>query len=69
VGENAYYGSPNPTPYQAVSWWMNSPGHRANILNPDLSELGVGVVQGNPSPYSYPSTGTFVQNFGYCINY
>jgi hypothetical protein len=24
--------------------WMNSPGHRANILNPQLTALGVGVV-------------------------
>lgn len=26
---------------------MNSPGHRANILNPELSEIGIGVVTGS----------------------
>jgi uncharacterized protein YkwD len=30
-----------------VDGWMTSPGHRANILNPDYTHLGVGVsVQG-----------------------
>lgn len=32
----------NPTPEGVVEGWMNSPGHRANILNPDLQEIGVG---------------------------
>jgi uncharacterized protein YkwD len=27
----------------AVSGWMNSPGHRANILQPIFNETGVGV--------------------------
>lgn len=27
-----------------MDWWMNSPGHRANILNPDFTEVGVSVV-------------------------
>ena len=26
--------------------WMNSPGHRANILNTTFTHLGVGVVEG-----------------------
>jgi uncharacterized protein YkwD len=30
------------TPEAAVQAWMNSPGHRANILNPKLQEIGVG---------------------------
>lgn len=29
-----------------VSAWMNSPMHRKNILNPDYTEMGVGVVKG-----------------------
>jgi uncharacterized protein YkwD len=28
---------------QSVSWWMNSPGHRANILNPDFTHTGIGI--------------------------
>ncbi|MDO5498935.1 MAG: CAP domain-containing protein [Propionibacteriaceae bacterium] len=30
------------TPERTVEMWMNSPGHRANILNPNLTQLGVG---------------------------
>jgi len=29
------------TPEQVVSSWMNSSGHRANILNPNLKEIGI----------------------------
>jgi uncharacterized protein YkwD len=29
-----------------VDGWMNSPGHRANILNPDFDRGGVGVAIG-----------------------
>ncbi len=29
-----------------VSAWMNSPFHRANILNPDYTDMGIGVVKG-----------------------
>ncbi|HZH26824.1 MAG TPA: CAP domain-containing protein [Azospirillaceae bacterium] len=29
---------------EAVQGWMDSPGHRANILKPDLSHLGVGMA-------------------------
>jgi uncharacterized protein YkwD len=25
--------------------WMNSPGHRDNILNPDFTEIGIGIEQ------------------------
>ncbi|NEP07952.1 MAG: CAP domain-containing protein, partial [Okeania sp. SIO4D6] len=30
------------TPEAVVEGWMNSPGHRANILDPNLQEIGVG---------------------------
>jgi uncharacterized protein YkwD len=29
---------------RAVDGWMNSPGHRANILNPDYTFAGIGVA-------------------------
>lgn len=42
-GENIAYGQNSP---QAVmNQWMNSSGHRANILNPDFTEIGVGHYQ------------------------
>lgn len=33
-----------PTPREAERGLMNSPGHRANILSPEATEVGVGVV-------------------------
>jgi hypothetical protein len=36
------------TPEQVVSSWMNSPGHRANILNGAYNEIGVGIATGGP---------------------
>lgn len=32
------------TPAQVVEDWMNSPGHRANILDSRVQEIGVGIV-------------------------
>jgi uncharacterized protein YkwD len=28
----------------SVNWWMNSPGHRKNILNPDFNLTGIGIA-------------------------
>ncbi|MEG3955581.1 CAP domain-containing protein [Microcoleus sp. herbarium2] len=39
AAENIAAGS--STPEQVVSLWMNSSGHRANILNPNLKEIGI----------------------------
>ena len=35
-----------PTAEDVVSGWMSSPGHRANILSPKYTEIGVGMVNG-----------------------
>ena len=32
------------TPEAVVKAWMSSPGHRANILNPSFTEIGVGYI-------------------------
>lgn len=32
------------TPKKVVDAWMNSPGHRKNIMNPKYSQIGVGYV-------------------------
>jgi uncharacterized protein YkwD len=44
VGENVGYGR-RLTPEQAVDLWLNSPPHRANILNKDFEELAVGTAR------------------------
>ncbi|MFJ6903145.1 CAP domain-containing protein [Streptomyces griseoluteus] len=52
-GENVAYGY--STPEQVMAGWMNSPGHRENILNCSFKEIGVGLAQ----PGSY-----WTQDFG-----
>lgn len=44
AGENIAAGQ--RTPAQVVDSWMNSPGHRANIMNPSYDYIGVGYVEG-----------------------
>lgn len=36
-----------------VDQWMNSDGHRANILNPDFKKLGVGYCYDENSTYKH----------------
>lgn len=43
-GENIAMGQPTPAAVMAA--WMNSPGHRTNILTPGFTHLGVGVRYG-----------------------
>jgi uncharacterized protein YkwD len=53
--EDAGYPSPGaeniakgyPTAQAVMEGWMNSPGHRANILNCDLRAIGVGRASGS----------------------
>src|SRR5919109_1185606 len=44
IGENIAAGY--PTPEAVVAGWMSSPGHRANILSPNFTEIGIGLAQG-----------------------
>src|SRR6202161_307385 len=44
IAENVAIGPDASTIHTA---WMRSPGHRANILRPELNALGIAVVQGN----------------------
>lgn len=43
IGENVAYGQ--TTPAQVMSDWMNSDGHRENILNCQFEDIGVGVAR------------------------
>ena len=55
-GENIARGQ--ATAEAVMEAWMNSPGHRANILNCDFKTLGVGVHIGTGGPW-------WTQDFGY----
>jgi uncharacterized protein YkwD len=49
AGENIAWGAgKRGTPKAIVDAWMNSPPHRANILNRSFRDLGVGFAVGSP---------------------
>jgi uncharacterized YkwD family protein len=43
AGENIAMGQ--KTPEEVVNAWMNSEGHRENIMNPNFTHIGVGYVK------------------------
>lgn len=43
-GENVLQNYARATPQQLVDQWLNSPGHRANLLNPGHTSMGVGAA-------------------------
>jgi len=56
IGENIYMMSgykmtPEQTAAMMVDGWMNSPGHRKNILNESFTESGVGLAVDGKSIY------------------
>ncbi|WP_435058674.1 CAP domain-containing protein [Streptomyces sp. bgisy060] len=55
-GENIARGQVDAAAVMAS--WMNSDGHRANIMNCDFTTLGVGVAFGDGGPW-------WTQDFGY----
>jgi uncharacterized protein YkwD len=57
AAENIAYGQPSAA--AVMTAWMNSAGHRANILNCSLTELGVGAYRASASSPIY-----WTQDFG-----
>ncbi len=55
VAENIALGQ--RTPAEVVKSWLNSPGHRANIMNCTYTRIGVGVAEGAKGLY-------WTQDFG-----
>ncbi|GAA3770172.1 hypothetical protein GCM10022403_001900 [Streptomyces coacervatus] len=47
IGENIACGQRSPA--EVVDGWMNSPGHRANILKPAFTHIGIGFAGGGPA--------------------
>jgi hypothetical protein len=63
VGENIGWGQgPLSTPRAMVNAWMNSAGHRENILADDYREIGLGLAMGTPSDRSWGAT--YTTDFG-----
>lgn len=58
ISENIAGGQASPA--EAVADWMKSPGHRANLLDPHLREIGVGCATNRSSHYKH----YWVEDFG-----
>lgn len=65
VGENLAWGiGKMSTPREIVTSWMNSPGHRRNMLNRRFREIGIGLLFGVPTD-SASDAATYTTTFGY----
>ncbi len=50
VGENIAYGSGSRSAPRSIGRaWMNSAGHRANILSSSFRAIGIGIAHGTPT--------------------
>ena len=58
AGENIAYGQ--RTPQEVMNSWMNSPGHRSNILNQTYNQIGVGVAKASNGTFYW--TQMFIKN-------
>ena len=63
LGENLAWGTGTlATPRAIMKAWMDSPGHRANVLKRAYREIGLGVVTGVPTDRD--SGATYTADFG-----
>jgi len=67
LGENIAWGSGSlATASQIHRSWMNSSGHRSNILQRRFREIGIGIETGLPVRVSSAQTGaTYTTDFGF----
>jgi uncharacterized protein YkwD len=55
VGENLGWGEEQEsTPAEMVRLWMDSPGHRRNLLQPNYRDIGIGLAYTAPEPQPIP---------------
>jgi len=63
VGENLAWGQGSlATARNIMVAWMNSAGHRHNILEPEFTEVGIGIVPGTPGDPTWGAT--YTTDFG-----
>ena len=64
IGENIAAATGRfASPGSIVKIWMNSPGHRANILSAGFHDTGIGVAYGYPGASGYRGA-TYTEDFG-----
>jgi hypothetical protein len=54
AGENLAYGFDNST--ETVAGWMNSPGHKANVMNTGYVDVGFGIANADDYQGTGPET-------------
>jgi uncharacterized protein YkwD len=63
LGENLAWGTGKlATPRLIMRAWMDSPGHRANVVKRAYREIGIGIVTGVPSDRG--AGATYTADFG-----
>jgi uncharacterized protein YkwD len=64
IGENVAWGEGSRgTPKAVMGAWMDSPGHRANILNRSFRDVGIGFSKGTPNSGD-ANGGIYTTDFG-----
>ncbi len=51
MNENLFFSSAEPSPARMVAAWMNSPGHRRNLLNAEIDRIGLGMGKSGSGYY------------------
>jgi uncharacterized protein YkwD len=65
LGENIAWGTGSlATAAQIQRAWMDSPGHRANILRRQFREIGIGIALGAPVDAGGLEGATYTADFG-----
>jgi hypothetical protein len=66
TGENIAWGAGElGTPRAIVKAWMLSPGHKENILRPQFTEIGIGLIAGAPAKqHTRKQAWTYTTDFG-----
>ena len=65
VGENIAWGEGSySTPQSIMRSWMNSPGHKANILRRRFEHVGIGLASGTPEQSGKDGAVTATTDFG-----
>ena len=54
---------------QVVEGWKNSPGHRANLVSPDVTEIGVGVARAPDKDPKFISVQLFGRPLGNAVEF
>lgn len=67
VGENAIMGGLSAE--DMFNRWMNSPGHKANIMNPDYKRIGIGFAEDRAETVARAKIDSGLEKLAYKVQY